>query len=85
MKIRVYFRVAKKGKNFMVDCSKIPKYDALSTSGQPKKYFPTVHFATDIDIPDKEFDAARKLLDIKISETKPCITIDEVDDEAPRT
>lgn len=78
MKKRIYLRIAKYANGFMVKADKSPIQEPLRSSNYTK-YRPTVLIALDLDIPDKEFDAARILLEAKIKETKPCVEIKQVE------
>ncbi len=85
MKKRIYIRVAKHNTGFMVKADKKPKREPLRASDYAE-YRPTVLIALDLDIPDKEFDAARILLEAKIQETIPAVDIGQVgiDQEEPK-
>ena len=80
MKKRIYLRIAKYSTGFMVKADKSPKQEPLRSSSY-SKHQPTVLIALDLEIPDKEFDAARILLKAKIKETKPCVEIKQVEIE----
>ena len=78
MKARIYLRIAKGGrKGFKVSASENPEFEPLKSSG---RYLPTVNFALDIDVADKEFSAARNLLEIEIRHAEPAIDVREVDE-----
>ena len=82
MKTRVYIRIGKKSGKPKVAISLTPKSDSLdSGSSYNKKYYPTVLIGLDLDIPDKEFEATRILLEAKIKETKPAVEIKQVFEE----
>lgn len=81
MKTRIYLRIAKGKRRTIVKADTKPNYESISTNGYNRQYFPTVQFTLDIDIPDKEFDASRILLNTKIKETKPAVEIKQVIEE----
>lgn len=82
MKTRIYLRIAKSkaaGK-IMVDASIKPKFEPLKTHAYRNPlYQPTVQIALDIEIPDKEFEASRILLEAKIKEATPAVEVKVVD------
>lgn len=83
MQTRFYLRVAKTRYGLKVDASSKPKIEPLNTIvGYPnrKKYYPTVLIAFNLEIPDKEFDKARILLEAKVEETEPLIEIKRVEE-----
>lgn len=77
MRARVYLRIAKCRKGFIVRANQSPNPHPIKFG----EYRPTVSIALDLDIPDKEFDAARILLEAKIKETKPAVEIKQVMEE----
>ena len=77
MKIRVYLRIGKSKKGCKVVASNRPNFNALDT-GYNSPAYPTIQIALDLDIPDKEFDKSRILLEAKIKSTEPCVEIKQV-------
>lgn len=76
MKTRAYIRIGKARMGTRFAISNKANFEPLYTgSGNYRTYVPTVSIALDIDIPDKEFDATKILLDAKIKTTTPCIEI----------
>lgn len=80
MKARLYVRIAKNGSRVKVQASTRPSFEPLERSNYGHEAIPTVQFALDVDIPDKEFDAARIRLEAKIKETTPCVSIKQVEE-----
>lgn len=80
MKQRIYLRVGKVGTGKVkIDATIKPNYESLFVgSTYSKRYISTVTVALDIDIPDKEFEATRILLESKIQETIPAVHINQV-------
>lgn len=82
MKTRIYLRVAKTEKKPKVAATLFPTNESLTNGSKYNlKYYPTVLVALDLDIPDKEFDTVRILLDAKIKEVKPAVEIKQVIEE----
>ncbi len=77
MKKRIYLRVGKCKTGLSVRVENNPNYHPIKLG----EYLPTIIIALDLDIPDKEFDAARILLEAKIKETKPAVEIEQVVEE----
>lgn len=77
MKKRIYLRVAKCKTGLSVRAENSPNYHPIKF----KVFHPTVLIALDLDIPDKEFDAARILLEAKIQETEPAVEIKQIVEE----
>ncbi len=77
MKARIYLRFAKCKEGFLVRVDKSPNLNPVRHGG----YKPTVSIALDLDIPDKEFDSTRILLEAKIKETIPAVEIKQVETE----
>ena len=75
MKKRIYLRVAKNKSGLSVRSESMPNYHPLRIK---REFLPTVLIALELDIPDKEFDAARILLEAKIKETIPAVEIEQV-------
>lgn len=82
MKARIYLRIARqlRGKP-KVSVSNTPNREALVKSSYSKEALPTVLIGLDLDIPDKEFEATRVLLEAKIKESKPAIEIKQIIEE----
>jgi len=82
MRKRIYLRISNYGKGKVIAGLR-PNYEPLSNGYPPadRVYYPTVMVALDLDIPEKEFDVARILLQAKISETKPAVEIKQVKGE----
>ena len=78
MKRRIYLRIAKHRTGFMVKADKLPIQEPLRANNN-SEYRPTVLIALDLEIPDKEFDVARILLEAKIKETIPVVEIEQVE------
>ena len=82
MKTRIYLRLGKSKKGCKVVASTKPNFQALDNGTQYNHKsniaYPTIQIALDLDIPDKEFDKARVLLDAKIKSTEPCVEIKQV-------
>ena len=78
MKKRVYLRVAKNQSGLSVRLESIPNYHPIRVK---RDFLPTVLIALELDIPDKEFDVARILLEAKIEETNPAVKIEQVNKE----
>jgi hypothetical protein len=79
MKARIYLRLARGGrKGFKVSASENPDFEPLKTGG---RYLPTVCFALDVDLEDREFSAARNLLEIQIRHAEPAVEVREVEEE----
>ena len=74
MRKRIYLRVAKCKTGMSVKVENNPNHQAIRI----KNYLPTILIALDLEIPDKEFDAARILLEAKIKETIPAVEIEQV-------
>jgi len=77
MKARIYLRIAKCKKGFLLRADKSPNHEPIKFG----EYRPTVLIALDLDIPNKEFDNSRILLEAKIKETKSCVEIKQVETE----
>ncbi len=77
MKKRIYLRVGKCKTGLSIRVENNPNFHPIKLG----EYLPTVLIALDLDIPDKEFDAARILLKAKIEETKPAVEIEQVKEE----
>lgn len=81
MKTRVYLRVARTGKyGTKVTAHTKPNYSAINNGGKwSTKYYPTVCFAVDLDIPDSKFDASMNALQLAVGDALPVteITISE--------
>ena len=77
MKKRVYLRVAKCKTGLSVKVENNPNYQSIRI----KEYLPTVLIALDLNIPDKEFDKARILLEANIKESIPAVEIEQVEIE----
>ena len=77
MKGKIYLRIAKLKKGFLVRADKTPNHQPIKFG----EYRPTVLIALDLDIPDKEFEASRILLEAKIQETEPAVEIKQVEIE----
>jgi len=77
MKTRVYLRIARTNKGSKVVASMRPNFEALEPGGYGASYA-TVQIALDLDIPDKEFDKARILLEAKIKSSEPSDEIKQV-------
>jgi hypothetical protein len=80
MKIKAYLKVAKTPKGFKFEIKRKPCYKALN-NGEGRymntKYYPTVLVKINLDISDKEFDAAKNELDLKIESATPAIEISQ--------
>ena len=61
----------------MVKSENKPNYSPIKFG----EYLPTVLVALDLEIPDKEFDAARILLEAKIQGTEPAVEVKQVIEE----
>jgi len=81
MKQRIYIRIGKTKRNYIIRAEKNPNHEPLKFGG----FLPTVLIALDLDIPDKEFDSARILLQAKIKETVPAVEIEQVEVEQVET
>ena len=80
MKKRIYLRLTNKGKGKVVASTK-PIFKSLDSGPGHTKYYPTVFIALDLDIPDKEFTAARIQLEAKITSTEPAVELRQVEDD----
>lgn len=82
VKERIYLRVGKTRRGLVVQAHSKPVYRAIETNKtyRGSTYNPTVLLAVDLDIPDKEFDKAKNLLDLKIKSSQPAIELKEVTD-----
>jgi len=79
MKQKIYLRIGKGNKGHRVAASTKPNLTPLVTGTNYRaKYMPTIQVALLIDIPDKEFDTSRILLEAKIESAEPAIEIRQV-------
>ena len=79
MKARIYIKIANGRKGVRVSASeKVDREPFLASTHNSTYYLPTVLFALDLDIPDKEFEASRILLNAKIEETIPAVEVKQV-------
>lgn len=64
MKTRIYLRIAKTGnrKGFKVSASSMPNNEPLNSGGYHTVWFPTVHFALDLETPDELFNQAETVI-----------------------
>jgi len=74
-KHRIYLRITQRG---LVKASTKPNYYSLPDDKYSKPQ-PTLLFAIDLDIDEKEFESTRILLEAKINNPKPAIEIREGD------
>lgn len=79
MKAKVYLNIGHyKGKTKVTAHSK-PNYKSIEMGNGNRSYpIPTVMVALELEIPDKEFDNARILLQTKIRETIPAVEIKQI-------
>jgi hypothetical protein len=78
MKTRIYLRVARTKRGCAVHAATKPNHAPLATPGYKPQYHPTVIVALEIEIPDKEFEASRILLQAKITQATPAVEIKQV-------
>lgn len=78
MKARIYLRIGQGSRGTLVRADKKPIYEPIVVGSYNKKYLPTVQIALDLEIPDKEFQASRILLEAKIKETNSCVDIKQI-------
>lgn len=82
MKGRVYLRIAKDKGHLKFASSTKPKHDALkSGSLNNEKVLPTILIALDVDVPDREFDATRILLETNVETYEPAVQVRQINDE----
>lgn len=82
MKTRIYLRIGKQSQGKpKVAVSLTPNREALTRTSYSKEALPTILIGLDLDIPDKEFEATRVLLEAKIKETQPAIEIKQIIEE----
>jgi len=79
MKQKIYLRIGKGKKGMLVSAHKKPNYEPHNNGYHyQRKHFPTVLIALEINIPDKEFEASRILLEANIEKTTPAVEIKQV-------
>ena len=83
MKVPVYLMIGKTPKGPRIVAKMKPNYKPFDNGVSPKysnpKYYPTIIIKLNLDIPDSEFFAAKRQLDIKIEESTPAIEIKQED------
>jgi hypothetical protein len=79
MKIPVYLKIGKSPKGPRVEAKTKPDFKPFDSGHYNKKYYPTVLVKLNLDIPDKEFLAAKNELNLKIESTTPAIEIKQED------
>ena len=80
MKTRIYLRIARTRKGIKVIATTKLNYEAITTVKGYRSviHHPTVIVALDLDIPEKEFEAVRILLEAKICSTQPAVKIKQI-------
>lgn len=84
MKDRIYLRVAKNRSKFKVAASSKPVREPLfKGSYSSKEFLPTVLIGLDLDIPDREFEATRIMLEANIQHAEAAVELRQVETYEP--